>query len=302
MLMPTSNHFLPYLENLRIAFEEAVFIEGERRSAALGILCSAGFLFLIVWLLAKNSTIYQKTIAKFSINKNEENLISNIASLNLLSILFATAGGLVMLVSMSFPLIRSHARFCVFIAFFSFLIIAIFFDKIAQKNMLAKLTICVIFILALFDQIGDQKEFFQKKSHEERLFESDAKFVSQVENSLEKNAQIFILPIFGFPEISGDNYESLRIFMHSKNLHLSYPAIANRSANLWQEKIKNLPFKNFISELKKAGFDGVIIDRTHYANFNKDNSNKLRILEKDFKKLQQKQILSPDFNWIFYKI
>lgn len=302
MLMPVSNHFLSYLNNLRIVFEEAISTQGERQGAALGILCSAGFLFLIVWLLVKNSPIYQKTISRFSLDKNEENVISNLASLNLLSILFATAGGLVMLVVMSFPLIRSHARFCLFIAFFSFTIIAIFFDKIAQKNAWAKLAIFAIFILALFDQTGSQKQFFLKKSYEARLFDSDAKFVSAVENSLEKNAQIFILPVFGFPEILGDNYEGLRIYMHSQNLHLSYPAIANRGAHLWQEKTKNLPFKNFIAELKKAGFTGVIIDRSHYAEFNKDGWNKLRILEKDFKKLHKQQIFSPDFNWIFFKI
>jgi phosphoglycerol transferase len=122
LLMPTANHYLGYLQNLRTIVDEALAIESERRSASLGILISAGFIFLILWLIAKTqsgeNSFLQKTVKKFSLKKDEENLISNLASLNLLSVLFACVGGLVMIFAMSFPLIRSHARFCVFIAFF----------------------------------------------------------------------------------------------------------------------------------------------------------------------------------------
>lgn len=306
LLMPITNHYISYFNNLRIAFEEAIFIEGERRSAALGVLASAGFMFSIVWLLIKSQSMensfLQRTAKKFSLDKNDENLISNLSSLNLLSLLFATAGGFVMLFVMSFPLIRSHARFCIFIAFFSLFLMAIFFDKIERKNILAKIALLVIFILALFDEVGNLSSFDSKVQTRVEEFENDRNFVTNLEKILEPNAQVFSLPVFGFPESVGDEYQALILYLHSKNLRLSYPAIKGREANLWQEKVVALPFQDFISELKKAGFSAVVINRSHFASLKENGWENLRKLEKNFKSLKGEVLVSDDKNWIAFKL
>jgi phosphoglycerol transferase len=306
LLMPITNHYIAYFNNLRIAFEEAIFIEGERRSAALGILASAGFIFSIVWLLIKSNSVQssflQRTTNKFSFDKNDENLISNLSSLNLLSLLFAMAGGLVMLFVMSFPLIRSHARFCIFIAFFSLFLIAIFFDKIERKNILTKIALVVIFVLALFDEVGNLASFDSKVDKRVEEFNNDRNFVTNLENILEPNAQVFSLPVFGFPESAGDEYQALILYLHSENLRLSYPAIKGRAADLWQEKVVKLPFKDFVLQLKEAGFSAVVINRRHFASLKENGWVGLRKLEKNFKSLKGEVVVSNDKNWIAFKL
>jgi phosphoglycerol transferase len=303
LLMPIQNHFIAFLANLRIAFDEALGVEGERRAASLGILIASAFLFLLIWVLTlKESKLFQKTISFLKLNNDEEKLINDLSRLNLLSLLFASVGGLVILLVMSFPLIRSHARFCLFIAFFALMLLAIIFNKISQKNLFAKIALILISILAFFDQVGPSKPLQQKAQKEINIFRNDKNFVEKVENS--KAKQIFILPVFGFPESAGDEYQALRIYVNSKNLKLSYPAIKGRKANLWQEEVKNLPFEKFIFELKKAGFDSIIINRSHFADDKSEKKSwqKLRILENNLKKLRKDSIVSADLNWIFYKL
>ncbi len=307
LFMPVSNHYLEYLRNLRAAFSEAV-VGGERGAEGLGILAASGFMFLLLWIIAKTQNgengFLQKTINKLSLSKSEENLISNLASLNLLSVLFATAGGLVMFIVLPFPLLRSHARFCIFIAFFSLFIIAIIFDKVAQKKLIAKITIVAVAVLALFDQVGDIKyarsEAIVKM---QKNFDIDADFVKNVETNLAPNSQVFVLPVFGFPEDGGDEYESLVLYLHSKNIGWSYPSIMGRASSLWKKKIIKFEDKNFIKAVKEAGFSGVVIDRYHFARNEKNNDwSKLRKLELALKAVSKSQINSRDGRLVFFNL
>ena len=305
LLMPVANHYFDYLRDLRTSFDFAFNIEDERRSSTLGILGSGAFIFLLIWLLLKSqisNSLLQKNLKKFSLSKNDKSLISNLASLNLLSILFATAGGLVLLLVLSFPLIRSHARFCIFIAFFALFLVAIFFDKMAQKSLKAKLVIIVISILALFDQVGNLSNFEQQAQARVRKFNIDQQFVTKAQIKLKAGAQVFILPVFGFPEGSGDQYSATVFYLISKNLKVSYPVIKGRKAHLWQERVVNLKFKQFILELKKAGFSAIAIERNNYVLAKKNSWKNLRKLETNLKSLDKKPIVSKDLNWILFKI
>ena len=93
----------------------------------------------------------------------------------------------------------------------------------------------------------------------------DKNFITKVEESLPAKSQVFILPIFSFPERRGDDYESMIAYLHSKKLRWSYPVITGRESYLWQEKVSKLSFERFIYEIKKAGFAGIYLDRAHYA-------------------------------------
>ena len=308
LFMPASNHYLQYFQKLRIAFAEAV-VGGERAAEGLGLLGSAGFMFLLLWIFAKaqngEKSFLQRTIKKFSLDSSQQNLVSNLASLNLLSVLFATAGGFVMFIVLPFPLLRSHARFCVFIAFFSLFLIAIIFDKMAREKVIAKFVLVAITVLALLDQVGDirnsRRELLAKIQND---FVIDREFVAKVENSLPENSQLFVLPAFGFPEVIGDEYESLIFYLHSKKLGWSYPSILGRPSDLWQKEVVCLQAKDFVKELRKAGFSGIVIDRLHFAKIEKkDGWQKLRALEKNLQSLQLKiDAVSSDKRLVFLKI
>jgi len=304
LFLPVVNHYIYYFSKLHLMFDEAL-VGGERDAENLGLVAAVGFLFLLLWIIAKSqnspNSVMQRTIQKYALSNEEESLISNLAGLNLLSILFATVGGFVMFVALPFPLLRSHARFCIFIAFFSLFLMAIIFDKISRDRILAKFVIIAITALALLDQVGrldsNTRNLMQKD------FAIDREFVEKVEANMPQNSQIFVLPVFGFPEEMGDEYESLVFYLHSKNLYWSYPTILARPSNIWQKKTFALGNKKFIEEIKKAGFSGVVIDRMHFAKSEKKNGwEKLRKMEKALEDVSKtKPQVSKDMRLSFFK-
>jgi len=267
LFLPVENHYLEYFANVRKAFD-ALTIEIETPSESLGIIGSIGLLFLLIWPIAKSfsdekTSFFQRTIQKFSLKKDDQDLISKLASINLFIILFATVGGFIMFIALPFPLLRSHARFSIFIAFLALFLIAIIFDKILERKtfnpVFAKSLILVIFTIALFDQIGRVSANSIQSPEMRNQFNSNRDFIKKIEQEIPAGSMIFQLPITTFPE--GGDYSLVLGYVHSKNLRWSFPVIKGRESAIWQEKVVKLNFKEFISELKKAGFAGIYIDR-----------------------------------------
>jgi phosphoglycerol transferase len=316
LFLPIENHFLKYFSNLKIFFNDVIDIEQENRAVSLGLLQASGLLFSLLWLLLRNNdveSLYTKTVKKFFLKDKDCEKISFLASLNLLAILFFSAGGgFLMFFSVIFPVLRSNARCVVFIAFFSLTIMALIFDKIIAhkffKNTLnAKIFIIIIAVLALFDQVGRVSSSKLQSLEVVTNFNNDKDFIEQIEKSLAKNSAIFILPIYSFPESRGDYYRGLIAYLHAKNLRFSYPVNRASKSFIWQKKIfMNLSFKNFINELKKKGFAGIYLDRDEYITFFNINKGRIidrNILENEMKKYSiSSPIYSNDKTLMFVKI
>ena len=305
LFLPIANHYIDYLQNMRFLFDELTSQNDESGSESLGILASTGFLFLILWLFAQSQagekSVFQKTIKKYSLSENDQNLISNLAGLNLLSVLFATIGGFVMFIAIPFPLIRSHARFSIFIAFFSLFIIAIIFDKtVKKKKLFAKIAILIISTLAIFDQVGKVSASILQSEKTKSAFISDRDFVQKIESTMPKDAMIFVLPVIGFPE-NVEHYDLLRGYLHSKNLRWSYPAIMSRPSSLWQHEVVKMNFKNFISEIKNKGFSGIYLNQKIMAE--EFSWSEVRQFIKQLKQINQASpLVSADSNLMFFEI
>ncbi len=307
LFLPSPNHYFDYFSNLRGLFD-SFSKEMESGAASLGILASAGFLFLSLWLIAKNfddkSSFLQKTIKKFNLDLGDQNLISKLAILNFLLVLFATAGGLVMFVSAAFPMLRSHARFSIFIAFISLFLVAIIFDKIIEKKIFgqkkyAQIFILIIFVIALFDQVGKSSLKIIQPQELKNELQIQEDFIKKIEGSTSSQLPIFILPISYFPE--GGDYGLTLPYLYSKNLKWSYPAMVGRKGSRWQSGISNLDYKNLVNEVKKAGFGGIYIDRIRYTK-NESWAN-LRKLETTLKGLSKKApLVSNDLKLVFFEI
>lgn len=328
LLLPAYDHYIKYFSDIKSLFGSEVYLQNgdfgnERDSESLGLLCSTGFLFLIIWVISSsvsgNSIFLQRAIHRFSLKKNDQILISDLANLNLLLVLFSTVGGLIMFIAMPFSMIRSYARVCIIIAFISFVIVAIFFDKILKSKFFGKQLYAASFLLllsflAIFDQVGkNPSTLFDSKKFQQK-FISDKSFVEQVEAEMPKNSQIFIMPIGSFPE--KDDYENLVGYLHSKDLRWSYPMMSGRESDLWQKRVAALGFENFLSEIKKVGFNGVLINRASLAKYlspKKHNRKEFEPsdigdwsgvveFEKKLSKIAKLKITSPDVNLVFYEI
>lgn len=310
LFMPVANHYISYFSNLRLSFNFAVNAGAERASESLGFIGSVGFLFLLIWLVGKNflqeNSFVNKTIKKISLNKKEQDLISDLAGINILSVLFSTVGGLAMFIAIPFPTLRSHARFAIFIAFISLFLVAIIFDKMIEKKLFGKkiyaqIIFVFVMIVALFDQSGKvSAETIQTQSMKDKYY-SDRDFIEAIENSIPAKSQIFILPNFGFPENTDDDYRSIIAYAHSKNLRWSYPTVNGRESFFWQEKAVGSTFDEFIKTIKSAGFVGVYIDKEQYLQ--KNNTKKLMSLESGLRLLSKAPaLISKNKNLVFYQI
>lgn len=308
LLLPVAGHFIDSFAAFRDNFNFLVDSGAERASSSLGFLLSFGFLSLLMWLIGKNfsqeNSIIGRTIKRFSLDKNEQNLISDLAVLNLLSLLFACVGGLVMFVSVSVPSIRSHVRFCIFIAFFALFFLSIIFDKIiasksAGKKIYVQIALIILMILAAYDQVGrNLVNYAHDRGSKEKYF-SDRDFVAQIEQELPPRSMIFMLPFSKFPET--DFYQKLVGYVNSKELRWSYPAIVNRESYNWQLRVMGLDFESFIAELKKVGFVGIYIDRPQYRE--DLGSKKLQEMEERLKALGKvKPLASRNKQLVFFRI
>jgi phosphoglycerol transferase len=307
MILPIKNHFINYFSNLRNFFDLSVASEGERESSTLGFVASIGFIFSILWLI-KNSFLHQKSSLKnsfseFNFTKNEQDRISILANLNLLSLLFALVGGLVMIISINMPLIRSHARFSIYIAFISFTVLAILFDKFLEKEIKYKkiiqpILIILVLMIGIFDQVGDQKNQIEQAKKNLIAFENDKKFVEEIEEKYPQSS-IFILPVTLFPE--ADDFSVLNPYLHSQKLKFSSPAMLNRESSNWQRRVSSIELEEFLSEIKKAGFSGIIINKKLFF----EKKSVLDFVDLKNFLLQKKasdSIISDNKNLIFFKI
>ncbi|MDX2082850.1 MAG: hypothetical protein SFV53_02550 [Rickettsiales bacterium] len=309
LLLPVANHYIDYFSTLKLNFNSLVEAGAERTSESLGLIASISFLFLLIWLPAKSfsqqNSLAKKTIIKFSLSKKDQNLISNLAGINMLGLLMVTVGGFIMFMAISLPMLRSHARFAIFISFLAFFFVAIIFDKLADKKLFGKtiftkIIIAIVFTLALFDQAGKASaDSIQSQEMKDKFF-SDKNFIEKIENFLPQKSMIFILPAFGFPENGGDDYRSIIAYAHSKNLRWSYPVVAGRRSFFWQQKVINLDFKQFIAELKNAGFAGIYLDKEQYRDIY--TTKNLIALETNLKSVAKSKIISSDKKIIFYQI
>ncbi len=305
LLLPVANHYFETFANFKKLF--LPFSNDEARASSLGVLGSAGFVFLLLWLLMKiydgEGSLFQRMVKKNSLKKNEQILINDLAGLNFLSLLFATAGGLVMLVAAFFPLLRSHARFSIFISFFSLILVAIIFDKIIEKKIFGKkffaqILVLLITVLALFDQVGRVSASSLQSAELKDKFALERNFVARIEQIMPKNSLIFTMPVTFFPE---DYYDLLAGYLYSSNLRWSYPAIVGRSSYVWQKEVSELDVKNFISELKKNDFAGLYLDRNIYII--KYGKERLQAFEAQLKSiLKAPLITSEDARLIFFRL
>ncbi len=332
LLLPVSTHFIDYLANIRNFFNDNIIVAEsakiERESEALGILGSFGFIFLLFWFFASSfvkSKILQKTIHKLSLKTSEIIMISNLAALNLLVVLFSTVGGLIMVIVPFFSMLRAHARFSVIIAFISLLMVAIIFDKFLDKNIFkrkiySQIIIVIIAVLALFDQLGSPKAEQYNNRDIAAKFISDKNFIAEIESKIPSHSHIFILPFSKFPE--GSRYTSLIAYLHSKNTLWSYPSMRGRPSAIWQNEVGRLEFKELITAIKEKGFNGVFIDRkalainfaetltrnpeikTRYINRcnREEDLRGLRAFELKLEKITKLKLVSQNSEFSFYEL
>ena len=264
MLLPVAEHRLKKWAGARKKYDALPLSDGEKKGSSLGVIASAGFLFLLA------------ALARPRDGSATGGLIDGLALLNIVSLLLAVNGGFGTLIALlASPQIRGYNRISIYIAMFALFAAAILFDRClnwAQRTgrrrwpLYAALAAAVA--LGVIDQAGRGRvpDYAGLKSR----FANDAAFVTQIESQLGPGDMVFQLPYSPFPEhppvLGVECYDLARPYLHSRQLHWSYGAMRGREADLWQREVQNKPPAELIAALKAKGFRGIYIDRRGYAD------------------------------------
>ncbi|MDQ3012373.1 MAG: hypothetical protein M3X11_16890, partial [Acidobacteriota bacterium] len=297
LLLPVSGHRVTLMMKLKAAYNQRLFIN-ENDDATLGIIGVIGFLGLIGWLLLK------KPEAGRWAEDGTGGVVSHLSILNLAAFLLATFGGIGAMVALVITTkIRAYNRVSIFIAFFSFAAVALLLDWLAARYVRSKARRNVFYgvlvgllVFGFLDQAAPR--FIPNYAANKAEYDSDAKFMHQIETALPQSAMVFQLPFVSFPEAPRAgrmfDYDHARGYLLTHGLRWSYGAMKSRQDEAWQKLITSKPAPEMIENIALSGFQGIYLNRNGY--------NDAKIEGEITSALGPPQFTSDDGKLIFYDL
>lgn len=324
LILPVQAHGVEYLDKIITTYNTEMPLINENSTAYLGVVGIIGFITLIFTLFVRNMSedrLYKKHLILLS-------------ELNVFAVLLGTIGGFSSLFCVVIsPLIRCYNRISIFISFFAIagicVIISAVCDRIVAGKALAvaensadidnekpvnttkvnlrwlwQIPIAVIVgfvaIFSVYEGFVQSEGLDYEANKVSYTF--DAKFMQQIEDTLEDGALVFQLPNHEYPEsgpvIDMLDYDLFRGFVHSTTIKWSYGGTKGRESDAFNKAIVELPtMVDIVDELLKNGFSGIYIDR--YAFEPEDQEE----LENTLKEITGKEpIVSEDERLSFFDI
>ncbi len=291
MILPVMHHRISGFAEFAAKYYTTAPFVTENATATLGLLGSAGFLILLLWLLGLRWQTPRATT------------LTALSAFNVCSVLLATMGGFSSLLAYGIsPAIRCYNRFSIFIAFFAILTVLFVLEKWRARwagTAEGRVVWTGLVVLVLGLGLADQTTEFYVPPYAQSAasFRSDKSFVQRIEAKLPPGTMIFQLPYMPFPEGPMGEMSLLRGYLHSRTLRWSYGAMSGREADTW---IKNTVMgdgnlQRIVQVLTEAGFQGIYLDRQLLRDYDK--------IEGAFKQLvDASPIESEDGRLAFYSL
>lgn len=267
LLLPGSGHRLFWFAKLKAAFNQRLFIN-ENDDATLGLIGVLGFLALWGWLLLRKPDV------RHFDQDGSGGLLSHLSVLNLAAVLLGTFGGVGALVALVITTkIRAYNRISIFIAFFSLLTVAWLLDQLARRyvktgarQIAFACGLVAVLVLGALDQTAER--FIPDYPKIKAEFDSDAKFMHQLQATMPGGAMIFQLPFVPFPETPKVgrmfDYDHTRGYLHTHGLRWSYGAMKGRAGEAWQKLLTSKPTNEMVEGIALSGFRGIYLNRNGY--------------------------------------
>ena len=293
LLLPRLGHRLEKARAISMNYRGETPLNNENQIAALGLIGSVGFAVLLALslLYAAAPVLRRETW-------------SYLATMNLSFFLLGTIGGVgsifAWLVSGQ---IRAYNRVSIFIAFVSLTAIMLLLQRAAARwsrpsraFSLPVLGIAIgVAAVGILDQTGTY-DFHPDLTE----FNSDRRFVAQIEHSLPAGAMVYQLPYHPYPEAGPQeqltDYGLFRGYLHSRHLRWSYGTMRGREGDQWFRTLSKEPLDAQLRIAAKSGFEGVYVDRRGYA----DRANAL--LAQLEAALAVKPFISDDGHLAFFRM
>lgn len=259
LLAPVGGHRLHALAQWTKYFHDNAVLVNENWTDSLGFLGVVGFFITL-------ASLFRKRCSEF---------IYSLGILNLWALLLGTVGGFGAVFAFTIsPQIRAYNRICVFIGFLSIAGLVWALDKglrrrSATSGFVSLLLVPTLLVtIAVLDQIP--RHFLPPAPYIETLFNQQASFVTQIQNSVPPQSMIFQLPYMFFPEHGPLNrmtdYDHFMPYLHSDSLRWSYGAMRERDTDRWLATVSAEPTDRMVLSVAAAGFAGIYVDRFGYAD------------------------------------
>lgn len=287
-----------FLDSIFNKYISTTVYNNENTSAFLGVFGCVGFIILIIGLFSNGFF------------KKREKEIKFLSKLNIAAFLLATMGGFSYFISaFLFSSVRAYNRISVFIAFFSVLALCIVASMLIEYNnkiINKRIVIISISIIALISIIFNgatiscltTKNIYAYTKNNEYI----STFIKEIEAQVSKDAMIYEMPYYKFPESPPQNGMSdyalaIPYIYSNNNLRWSYGCYKGTYGDLWHRAVAQLPMKDRIMRLSDVGFEGIYIDSAAYK------PDELKNLLNDLNNiLGSTPIISSDNRMYFYSM
>lgn len=270
LILPISGHRISRLARFKHHYNGTAPLVNENDSVSLGIIGSAGFLFLVgytFWWCRSSAC---------------PTLLDTLALLTCAGLALAVVGGGGTLFSyLISDKIRAFNRICVYLAFFSLATVAIGLDQIARRGPVAvwRVILVCLLVVGLVDQTS--ATFLPSQGRETR-FREDARYFADIEERLPVGSMIFQLPHVPYPEAGSihqlEDHEHLRAYLHTRTLRFSHGAMKGRATDRWLDNVATAVPARMVDQIRDAGFAGILLDRRGYPDGARQLEGALRSL------------------------
>jgi phosphoglycerol transferase len=259
LISPASPHLFPLFQHwVNLEAVAQYPIETENSHARLGVVGALGFLGLIGILLVPSAAERLR----------DGPVVLGASRLTAAGLFLATVGGFGSVFNLLVnPEIRVYARIAPFIAFFALLAVAMFMDAFFKSRRLRTAVAAGVLFVGLLDQSGAASGMNAEYASSASQLASLEPFVRRLENRLPANAMVLQLPfrtyLNGSTIARMEPYEHFKLYLVSRQLRWSYPALSNEQV-AWQSGVSRLDPARLPYQLARQGFAAMTIDRYGY--------------------------------------
>jgi phosphoglycerol transferase len=271
LILPAPGHNIPFLADIAEKYTQYRPLVNENISASLGLIGTIGFFILLCWIFLRNWKLLQENLSSRS------PLMDHLSLLTISAVLIGTIGGISAVIAQVFPDIHSYNRISLFIAFYAILavclILQLFFEHYRTRTLFCPVFLVLLLVILTFgvyDQVPYAYALTAGSDREQEFLSQDVYF-SQIEQKMPPGASIFILPdIGGFPHSNPPGnikgLDSLKPYLHTKELKWSYPTMKGRFWDNWQTAVSASEPADMIGHLFATGFTGLLVDGYGYSD------------------------------------
>ena len=275
MLLPAPGHRLPLFREITASYESQF---GASTMAALGLVGSLGFLAMLVamtFFLARS--LRRNRPVPF--DPIRSSILQSLATIATWLFLLCTTGGFAVFVALLVTdKIRGWDRISIYLTLMGLVSAALLLHRLAgaiqrrfqmRRKLIAPLLALFVTALGVWDQTGPA--VVPPYELAKQTFLEDQAYGSSLERQLPDRAMILQLPFQPFPEgpriynYMGP-YDHVRPSLFTTTLRWSYGAVYGRADADWQDILTRNPTEVVAVQAASAGFSGVSVYRSAYAD------------------------------------